>query len=81
MVQCHLEEHCLYGDHYEGLYEEGDIELGAWVVKNSAFETRQHNILFSFLVPTHRSSDATSIISGMSKENPALDFVRCMAYV
>lgn len=81
MVQSHLEEHGLYGNHYERLDEEGDIELGPRVVKYAAIETRQLSILSSFWGPTHRSSDATSIMSGMSRENPALDFVRCMAYV
>jgi hypothetical protein len=30
---------------------------------------------------SYLSRDATSIIRGISSENPALDFVRCIAYV
>jgi hypothetical protein len=32
-------------------------------------------------ISTHLKVDATNIINGISSENPALDFVRCIEYV
>jgi hypothetical protein len=70
-------------NHDESLYEQRRIESRAWVVEYSAqlksvkvgSEVRKSGSAAYF------SIDATSIINGISSENPALDFVRCIEYI
>jgi hypothetical protein len=40
MVQRDFEQNSLDGNHYEGLYEEGPIKFGTWVVEYSAGAVR-----------------------------------------
>ncbi len=82
MVQRDLQQDDLHRDHDDRLDEERIVVFRAGVVEYpaargrvsrcpSAEEPKQQR-------QTYLSSEATSIMSGISREKPALDLVRCI---
>lgn len=78
MVERNLQQNQLYGNHDECLYEQRHIELRAGIVEHSANRSVMSSLSGN---AANLMTEATSIISGISNENPALDFVRCIEYV
>ena len=82
VVEGNFQQDNLDDDHDERLNEQGDVESCAGVVEypakratSSACSKRKRKPNRSI---SHLHSDATSIINGMSSENPALDLFRCI---
>lgn len=82
MIQSNLQENKLHDYHDNRLYQEGIIESRAGVVEYPASLPNQHIVQVLLLLGqasvSHLSIEATSMIRGMSKEKPALDFELCI---
>ena len=85
MVQRYFQKHNLYRYHNKRLNEQRSIEFCARVIKHSANQISHLLLFLRFSDPRMGGSsaylniEATSIIKGISSENPALDFERCIA--
>ncbi len=94
MVERDLQEDELYENHKESLDKKGRVEVRARVVEDPVRPASVNKSTLSISLSSHHTGeagrasdpadgahlniDATSIIKGMSRENPALDFDRYM---
>lgn len=87
MVEGDFEQHQLYAYHYHRLDEQRRVEPRAGVIEDSARGAAQcqlgpcnliNGIQEASVGRPYLNIEATSMISGMSRENPALDLLRCI---
>lgn len=80
VVEGNLQEDDLDHHHDQGLDEQRDVEAGAGVVEypGSGRGGQRGHWVQEFKRATDLHNDATSMMSGISSEKPALDRFRCI---